>query len=234
MHRVLAIGRVRPWRDQYQEGNRNVWEARRWRGSKSWKRKWQLKFEQRIVRLPLSPYHHTTTCMEQGYTKGDDDHPWTRLRKPSLSIISNPKSNGLVPESCCRNDSKRTFEEGLISKRHAEATSNLNEFLNLHEREFGHVQKRGHDLEKRRRRQLSEVDYYMMKREAEAAAALGETILLLFSSRSILSFFWCSGRGVMKYCFVSAALAAIHRSLYLVYPGMICLVCCSFQRNMRK
>ncbi|PKY08116.1 hypothetical protein P168DRAFT_314241 [Aspergillus campestris IBT 28561] len=80
---------------------------------------------------------------------------------------------GRVPESCCRNDGKRNFEEGRISKRHAEAIENTNGILERHEREFGHAEKRGHDLTKLRRRQLSEVDYYM-KREEEAAAALDD------------------------------------------------------------
>ncbi|PLB36126.1 uncharacterized protein BDW47DRAFT_127479 [Aspergillus candidus] len=89
---------------------------------------------------------------------------------PATSFIS---FAGRVPESCCRNDGKRNFEEGLISRRHAEAIETTNGILERHEQEFGHAEKRGHDLTKLRRRQLSEVDHYM-KREVEAAAALDD------------------------------------------------------------
>ncbi|PLB36127.1 uncharacterized protein BDW47DRAFT_127480 [Aspergillus candidus] len=74
-----------------------------------------------------------------------------------------------APESCCRNDGRRNFEEGLISRRHADAITVTNELLERHAREFDHAEKRGIDLGKLRRRQLNEVDHFM-KREAEAAA----------------------------------------------------------------
>ncbi|KAJ5115939.1 hypothetical protein N7456_000287 [Penicillium angulare] len=73
------------------------------------------------------------------------------------------------PESCCRNDGKRNYEEGLISRRHANAIGQTNALLERHEEEYADAEKNGHDTTKLRRRQLGEMEE-QMKREEEAAA----------------------------------------------------------------
>lgn len=72
------------------------------------------------------------------------------------------------PESCCRNDGRLNLEEGLISKRHADAIMATNALLEGHEEEYENAERHGHDLARLRRRQLSEVEKYT-KREEEAA-----------------------------------------------------------------
>jgi hypothetical protein len=81
-----------------------------------------------------------------------------------------------APESCCRNDGQRNFEEGRISKRHAEVIAETNAMLERQLEEVGAVERENEmgvvvDLEglgKRHAVELGEA----VKREEAAKAVL--------------------------------------------------------------
>ncbi|KAJ5108606.1 hypothetical protein N7456_005281 [Penicillium angulare] len=97
---------------------------------------------------------------------------WYACRREPNAGICDDNANQLAylsPESCCRNDGRRNFEEGLITKRHADAIAETDILLERHGQEYEDAERQGHDVAELRRRQLDEVEEYM-KWETEAAA----------------------------------------------------------------
>ncbi|KAL2795695.1 hypothetical protein BJX66DRAFT_336609 [Aspergillus keveii] len=76
-----------------------------------------------------------------------------------------------APESCCRNDGQRNFEEGRISKRHAEVIAETNAMLERQLEEVGAAERDGEmgvvvDLEELRRRHAVEFEEAVKREEA--------------------------------------------------------------------